>query len=261
METGAIIGGTGVYDVPGLDLVRRTLQTEYGAVTLSVGQGASEGLIFLPRHGPDHTTPPHRINYRANIKALQMLGARRVLALSTVGSLHNGLPPASTVLLSDFLDFTKSRASTFYDGDGGLVAHVDVTHPYCPALRERVLERASARRLELVPEGVYACMEGPRLETAAEIGMLARLGGDVVGMTGVPEATLARELGLCFATATVVVNWGAGLVSETIDFDEARAACNQAKRDLLALFVDILVNPESYAPCNCADALHIVGAH
>ena len=261
MESGAIIGGTGVYDVPGLDLEGRTLGTAYGAVDLFVGQGLSEGLVFLPRHGPEHTAPPHRINYRANIKALQTMGVRRVLALSTVGSLHSGLPPASGVLLSDFLDFTRSRVGTFYDGDDGVVAHVDVTHPYCPALRERVLERASARGLELVREGVYACMEGPRLETAAEIRMLARLGGDVVGMTGVPEATLAREAGLCFATAAVVVNWGAGLVSETINFDEARAACNQAKRGLLALFVDILLDSEPYAPCGCADALHVVGAH
>ena len=261
VATGAIIGGTGVYAVPGLDLERRSFETEYGGVDLFVGRGASEGLIFLPRHGPEHSAPPHRINYRANIKALQMLGARRVLALSTVGSLRRGLPPACMVLLSDFLDFTRLRIGTYYDGDDGVVAHVDVTHPYCPALRARVLERASAHDLVLEPEGTYACMDGPRLETAAEIAMLARLGGDVVGMTGVPEVTLARELGLCFATVTVVVNWGAGLVSETINFDEARAACNQAKRDVLDLFVDILLNPEPYAPCGCADALHVMGSH
>jgi len=262
METGAIIGGSGVYEVPGLDLGLCTVETEYGAVDLFVGQGTSEdrlnGLIFLPRHGPEHTVPPHRINYRANLKALQALDVRRVLAIYTVGSLHSGLPPASVVLLSDLLDFTRSRPTTFYDGDGGVVAHVDVTHPYCPALRARVLERATARGLELAPEGVYACMEGPRLETAAEIAMLARLGGDVVGMTGVPEVMLARELGMCFASVAVVVNWGAGLVSETIDFDKARAACDQAKLDFLALFVDIFSNPEPYAPCGCADALHVV---
>jgi len=260
-EIGAIIGGTGVYDVPGLDLEPRTFETEYGSVELFVGRGTSEGLIFLPRHGPEHTIPPHRINYRANIKALQMLGARRVLALSTVGSLHEDLPPARVVLLSDFLDFTRSRVGTFYDGDDGVVAHVDVTHPYCPALRARVLERAGTRGLEMAPEGVYACMEGPRLETAAEVRMLAQLGGDVVGMTGVPEVTLAREVGLCFAAATVVVNWGAGLASETIDFDEARAACDQAKQELLGLFVDVLSDPEPYPPCGCAEALHIVGSH
>ena len=261
IETAAIIGGTGVYVVPGLDLERNTFETEYGPVELFVGQGASEGLIFLPRHGPEHSFPPHRINYRAHIKALEMLGARRVLALSTVGSLHSGLPPASMVLLSDFLDFTRSRIGTFYDGEDGVVGHVDVTQPYCPALRARVLERAQAQRLELVPEGVYACMDGPRLETAAEIRMLAQLGGDVVGMTGVPEVTLAREAGLCFATVTVVVNWGAGLMSETINFEEARAASNRAKRDLLTLFVNVLADPEPYPPCGCADALHLVGSH
>ena len=114
--TGAIIGGTGVYAVPGLDLERCSVETEYGGVDLFVGRGASEGLIFLPRHGPEHSAPPHRINYRANIKALQMLGARRVLALSTVGSLRRGFPPACMVLLSDFIDFTRLRVGTYYDG-------------------------------------------------------------------------------------------------------------------------------------------------
>jgi len=117
METSAIIGGTGVYQIPSLELEQRTLNTEYGSVDLFVGYGTSNGLIFLPRHGLKHTIPPHRINYRANIKALQMLNVQRVLALYTVGSLHSGLPPGSMVLLSNFLDFTRSRAGTFYDGD------------------------------------------------------------------------------------------------------------------------------------------------
>ena len=260
-ETGAIIGGTGVYNVPGLDLARRIIGTEYGTVDLFVGQNASEGLVFLPRHGPEHTSPPHRINYRANIKALEALGVRRVLALSTVGSLHSELPPASMVLLSNFIDFTHMRPTTFYDGDDGVVAHVDVTYPYCPSVGARILDRGRERGLDIVPEGVYACMEGPRLETAAEIAMLAKLGGDVVGMTGVPEVTLARELRMCYASVTVVVNWGAGLVSETIDFDAARAACSRVKQDLVALFVSILLDPEPPEPCDCGTELHVIGSH
>jgi 5'-methylthioadenosine phosphorylase len=259
IETAAIIGGTGVYDVPGLDLERRTVETAYGAVDLLIGVGDSEGLVFLPRHGPEHTAPPHRINYRANIKALEHLGVKRVLALSTVGSLHSGLPPASMVLLSNFMDFTHQRPTTFFDGDDGLVAHVDVTYPYCPSLGSRVVARGRVLGLEIVPEGVYACMEGPRLETAAEIRMLAQLGGDVVGMTGVPEVTLARELRMCYACVTVVVNWGAGLVSETIDFDEARAASNRAKQGLLVLFLDVLRNQDSLGPCECGSPLHVLG--
>ena len=259
--TGAIIGGTGVYNVPGLDLVRRTVGTKYGSVDLFVGRNASEGLVFLPRHGPEHTAPPHRINYRANIKALEILGVRRVLALSTVGSLHSELPPASMVLLSNFMDFTHLRPTTFYDGDDGVVAHVDVTYPYCPSVGARILERGRGRGMDIVPEGVYACMEGPRLETAAEIAMLAQLGGDVVGMTGVPEVTLARELRMCYASVTVVVNWGAGLVSQTIDFDAARAACSQVKQDLLALFADILLDSEPLEPCDCGTELHVIGSH
>jgi 5'-methylthioadenosine phosphorylase len=259
MPSGAIIGGSGIYTLPGLSLLPRTVETAYGPVELFVSAG--EELVFLPRHGPRHTVPPHRINYRANLKALQTLGVERVLSLCTVGSLHSGLPPASAVLLSDFIDFTRGRVGTFYDGDDGVVAHVDVTQPYCPALRARVLKHAAARGLALVPEGVYACMEGPRLETAAEIRMLARLGGDVVGMTGVPEVTLARELGLCFASIAVSVNWGAGLISETINFEEARAACDRVKAELLALSVALLRDAEPYPACGCASALHVVQAH
>lgn len=260
-ETGAIIGGTGVYDVPGLEFERRSVETEYGAVDLFIGVGPSEGLVFLPRHGPEHTAPPHRINYRANVKALQVLGVRRVLALSTVGSLHTELPPASTVLLSNFMDFTHQRPTTFYDGDDGVVAHVDVTYPYCPSLGARVLQKGRGLGMEIVPKGVYACMEGPRLETAAEIAMLAHLGGDVVGMTGVPEVTLARELRMCYACVAVVVNWGAGLVTETVEFDEARAACSQVKQELLALFSDILLHQDELGPCECGTPLHVIGAH
>jgi len=260
-EIGAIVGGTGVYDVPGLELERRIVETKYGAVDLFVGTRASEGIVFLPRHGPEHSAPPHRINYRANIKALELLGVRRVLALSTVGSLHSELPPASMVLLSNFMDFTHQRPTTFYDGDDGLVAHVDVTYPYCPSLGAKVLGRGRELGLEIVPEGVYACMEGPRLETAAEIAMLAQLGGDVVGMTGVPEVTLARELRMCYACVTVVVNWGAGLVSETIDFDAARAASSRAKNALLVLFLDILKNQAAIGACDCGSPLHVIGSH
>lgn len=260
-EPGAIIGGTGVYDVPGLELERRTVETKYGAVDLFVGTNGSEGLVFLPRHGPEHTAPPHRINYRANIKALEMLGVQRVLALSTVGSLRREIAPASMVLLSNFIDFTHQRHTTFYDGDDGVVAHVDVTYPYCPSLGSRVLEKGRERDLDIAPEGVYMAMEGPRLETAAEIKMLAQLGGDVVGMTGVPEVTLARELRLCYACVAVSVNWGAGLVTETVDFQSARAASSVSKKHLLAMFVDILLHPDSLNPCDCHNPLHVIGSH
>lgn len=255
---GAIIGGSGTYYVPGLVLASQCVETPYGEVHLFVAEGHDAMLVFLPRHGPQHTVPPHRINYRANLKALQMLGIERVLALYTVGSLRTDLPPASIVLLSDFLDFTRGRHGTYYDGEDGVVAHVDVTRPYCPALREQVLATAQVHGLALVPQGVYACTEGPRLETAAEVRMLAQLGGDVVGMTGIPEVTLARELGLCFAGVAVVVNWGAGLVSQTIDFEEAREECKRAQERLLALCVEILRQPAPHTTCECAGALHIV---
>jgi 5'-methylthioadenosine phosphorylase len=243
----AIIGGTGFDRLTGFNLKLETVTTPYGDVSLYLGQGEAEDLVFLPRHGPEHTVPPHRINYRANIKALEKLNVERALATFAVGSLHLDIEPGSLVALDQFLDFTKGREGTFFDGgDSGLV-HTLVTNPYCPVLREQLLASAPVHDLQLTPKGTYACTNGPRFETPAEVRMLAQLGGDVVGMTGVPEAPLARELGIHYAAVALSINWGAGLVDEEVEIVQGLEA---KKKALIGLFIDVLRQQLSGA-CAC----------
>ncbi|MEA3309433.1 MAG: S-methyl-5'-thioinosine phosphorylase [Chloroflexota bacterium] len=251
---GAIIGGTGFDRQLGARLLQEVVVTPYGVVPLYRGQGELAELIFLPRHGTNHTVPPHRINYRANLKALAQLGVERVLATFAVGSLHTGIPPGALVVLDQFIDFTQGRAGTFFDGgDSGLV-HTEMTNPYCPALRAQLLALAAEHGLELVSQGTYVCTDGPRFETAAEVRMYAQLGGDVVGMTGVPEASLARELGLHYAAVALSINWGAGLEEKL----EIVRGLEATERALLALFSAVLHQSPLPVKCNCKMAAHVI---
>jgi len=204
-----IIGGSGF----GLGSEARLeeVATPYGGAWLTDFPLGGKDALFLPRHGPRQSVPPHRINYRANLWVLKQRGATDIVAAFSVGSLKSSIPAGAIILLDQFLDFTKSRPTTFFDGEDGRTVHTEMTHPYCPRLR-RLLEVAGAAvGVEMLARGTYVCVEGPRFETAAEIAMFAALGGDVVGMTAVPEVVLARELGMCFAGLAVVTNLGAGL--------------------------------------------------
>ena len=247
----AIIGGTGFEQLAG-NFTSRSVSTFYGATTVYVGD---EGLIFLPRHGPQHTLPPHRINYRANIKALADLGVDKIIGIATVGSTNKNVPPGSVVNLSQFIDLTHGRPSTFFDGGDGKVAHVDVTNPYCSALRSRLEAYAPAYDLKWIPEGVYVCAEGPRLETAAEVRWIGQMGGDVVGMTGVPEAPLARELGLCYASLALVVNWGAGIEGDHLDMAQIRAMQHELRDRVLQLARAVLLSQDAWDNCLCNSSL------
>ena len=250
----AIIGGTGVYAMTGGQFEPQIVDTPFGQAQVYLGQGESEDLVFLTRHGPDHTVPPHRINYRANLKALEQLGVKRILATFAVGSLRPTIPPRSLVALDQFIDFTYGRETTFFDGGRSGLAHVDVTEPYCPGLRERVLALAAERGLEIRPNGTYVCVNGPRFETAAEIRMYAQLGGDVAGMTGVPEVSLARELGFHYAAVALSINWAAGLKGPV---EIVRSGLDEIRAALLSLFVEALRSP-SLGPCNCESAVLMV---
>lgn len=207
----AVIGGSGIYSLPFLANAREErVSTPYGEARLLRGTVEGEPVTFLPRHGFDHGLPPHRIPYRANIWALWQSGVEQVIATAAVGSLSPGHPPGSLALLGQFIDFTRGRPATFFEA-GGPVVHADLSQPYCPRLN-RLLAAAAARAgLALGPPACYVCTEGPRYETAAEIRMFRHWGGDLVGMTGVPEAVLAREAGLCYAGVALVTNWAAGL--------------------------------------------------
>jgi len=204
-----VIGGSGFESIMKTESTVN-VWTPYGSVILYTGKLEGVSIAFLPRHGVRHEYPPHKVNYRANIYSFYKLGVERIVGLNAVGGIGRYMQPGDIVIPHDYVDFTKSRRYTFYDGPK--VVHIDVSQPYCPELRESIVRAA----LEVCPErlwdrGVYVATEGARYETPAEIAMFASLGFDVVGMTGCPEAALARELGICYASICLVTNRAAGL--------------------------------------------------
>jgi len=209
----AIIGGSGLAKLSTLARTRRqVMRTPYGEPSgaLTFGELAGQEVVFLARHGYGHTIAPHEINYRANIWALKDLKVEAVFAVASVGGIRADLGPGALVVPDQIIDYTHSRKSTFHEGADAPVTHVDFTWPYAQRVRRLLLDAAMRCKEPVVDGGVYACTQGPRLETAAEIERIARDGGDLVGMTGMPEAALAREAGLEYATLGVVVNHAAG---------------------------------------------------
>ncbi len=209
----AIIGGSGLTQLANLDVTRReVVRTPYGEPSgpLTFGRLAGRDLVFIARHGYGHTIPPHRVNYRANIAALKSAGVRRIVSVASVGGIRTDLVPGMLVVPDQILDYTWGRHNTFFDGHDGQVKHVDFTEPYDDALRKALLAAALRAGESVIDGAVYAATQGPRLETAAEVNRLERDGADVIGMTGMPEAVLAREIGLAYAALNVVVNHAAG---------------------------------------------------
>ena len=213
----AILGGSGLAQFSGMEVTRReVIRTPYGEPSGALTFGRLKArdvwheVVFLPRHGYSHTIPPHDINYRANLWALNEVGVTEVFAVASVGGIRDDLIPGTLALPDQIIDYTHGRPSTFFDSVELPVTHIDFTMPYHAGLRQRLLAAAARVGVVLVDGGVYACTPGPRLETAAEIERLARDGADMVGMTGMPEAALARELGLPYVALAVVVNPAAG---------------------------------------------------
>lgn len=208
----AIIGGSGLTRLSTLAVAHReVVRTPYGepSSALLFGQIAGRDTVFLARHGHGHTIPPHRVNYRANVWAVKARGATAILAVASVGGIR-GAAPGDLVLPHQLIDYTQNRDSSFFDGDDRRVVHVDFTHPYSPPLRDKCLAAARQAGIALINGGVYGAVSGPRLETAAEIDRLERDGATLVGMTGMPEAALAREQELPYVSIAVVVNHAAG---------------------------------------------------
>ena len=209
----AVIGGTGLYQLADLqDVETRQPGTPYGAPSgpVRIGTLAGHHVAFLARHGEGHSVPPHKVNYRANLAALQAVGATRVLALNTVGGITGRFGPRVLACPDQLIDYTWGRISTLCEEPGSEVLHVDFGDPYTPSLRARVIAAAQAAGVALVDGGCYGATQGPRLETRAEIARMRRDGCDLVGMTGMPEAALARELRLEYACLAIVANWAAG---------------------------------------------------
>lgn len=212
----AVIGGSGLTSMPGLQIIHRQLvRTPWGEPSgpVTFGELGGRVIAFLPRHGQGHTIAPHLVNYRANMHALAKVGVQRVIGVAAVGGIHENCTPGRLVIADDLIDYTWGRAHSYFEGGvtGTPVNHVDFTHPYCAALRQALTGAVESAKVDALDGGVYAATQGPRFETPAEIRRLKNDGGDVVGMTGMPEAGLARELGMCYANLSVVVNPAAGL--------------------------------------------------
>lgn len=244
----AIIGGTGLSEFSAFNLesVHR-IATPYGneEVLLSRGQLQGRELCFLPRHGSGHRVPPHRINYRANIHALHSLGIRGVIAVNAVGGIHSRMGPGMLSVPLQLIDYTWGRRHSFFEDGLEAVSHVDFSDPYDQALRQALLAGAKAGGLDVWDGGVYGCTQGPRLETAAEIRRLQRDGCDMVGMTAMPEAALARELDIAYASVALSVNWAAGLSEDLITMEGIREVLQQGVGNILQLIEATLPNVQS----------------
>ena len=219
-----IIGGSGVYEITHKadSCVNKTVKTDYGEVEVSILDIFSKKVAFIPRHASGHSIPPHKINFRA-------------------------MPPGSFVIPDDFLDFSQNRAKTFYEDK---VVHIDVTEAYCPTLRDILAESG-----DVILGGTYVCTEGPRFETPAEIKMFKMLGGDLVGMTGLPEVTLAREREMCYNSICIVSNYASGISEQELTIDEVFEMVSQKEADLLELIYNFIKNAEDSPDCTCRHAL------
>ncbi len=253
MKNIGIIGGTGVY-TPNFMQNAKTLnvETPYGKTEVIEGEVKGRGVYFLTRHGKGHTVPPHKVNYRANIYALHLLGTKRIVATAAVGAINKNFAPGTFVILDQFLDFTKSRIETFFSE--GKVVHTDCTDPYCPEISLILKEAMEHFGYPYHMGGTYVATEGPRFETRAEIKAYGILGVDVVGMTGIPEIALAKELGMCYASVAVVTNFAAGISGHMLSHGEVvekMAELNEKVRNILTYTVAKIPDERH---CNCAKA-------
>lgn len=245
-----IIGGTGVYDIinDAENIETVTMDTPFGkSPEISIFELSGQKVAFIPRHSKDHDFPPHKINYRANIWALNKVGVERILATNAVGSMDEKIEPGSIVIPNDFLDFTKLRPTTFYDNE---TCHIDISNTYCPEIRSII-----SKNKNIVSGGVYVCTEGPRFETNSEIKMFKILGGTLVGMTGLPEVVLARELNMCYVSICLVSNYAASITKEKLTLDEVLDLMKKQKKDLINIIQKTIANISDEPNCNCQNTL------
>lgn len=256
--TKAIIGGTGVESLPDLS-GPFPVETPYGVVETYRFTSGEEEILFLPRHGQGHTVPPHAINYRAQMKALRQEGVSFIYALLTSGSMDPEVPEGSIVVIEDFLDFTSSRTGTFFDGSDNTVAHVDMSDPYCSNLRSQFIQTAKETGMQIHEKGVYVCSEGPRFEGKAEIRMFRSLGGTLVGMTGLPEMYLAKELGMCYSAIGLISNMASGIQHENLAQIDHGKNVGEAKHAALKVITSVFASISLHQnTCDCSQAvLHL----
>ncbi len=257
----AIVGGSGVYNPTALKgFTEQIINTPYGDALCNIGELHGNKVVFIARHGVGHKTAPHKVNYRANIWALKSLGVEEIFATTAVGSLNKTMTPGHFVICDQILDFTKSRICTFYDTPERGVVHVDFTNPYCATLREKTIECIKDMNITYHTTGCYVCTEGPRFESGAEIKMYAKLGGDLVGMTNIPESILAREAEMCYVNCSIVTNMGAGISLEPISHAEVVQEM-KVSIDKMDRLIDkfISYNKDIKSECFCQEALKDFG--
>ncbi len=252
-----IIGGSGLYDMEGLHPREvRPIMTPYGAPSdeYRMCHVAGRDVIFLPRHGARHHIPPHKINYRANIWGFKDLGAKRIISIGATGGIRPGLIPGDIVVPDQILDVTSGREATFYHGEESVI-HIDFTEPYCPVVRNAILKAGQESAISLHAAGTYVCVNGPRLETRAEIKAYSVLGADVVGMTAMPEAALAREAELCYGGIAVVTNFAAGMAAKKLTATEVIMCMNKAAAQVKTILREMIPLIPAVRECACGDAM------
>ncbi|MDR3223353.1 MAG: S-methyl-5'-thioadenosine phosphorylase [Methanobrevibacter sp.] len=244
-----IIGGSGIYGITdGMDLEKKSINTPYGDSTdVYLFKMNDKNIVFIPRHKIGHKTPPHMINYRSNIFALKELGVNQIIATNAVGSLSENNPPGSLILPDDFIDFTYKRDKTFFDDE---VVHTDFSQPYCNRLRNIISKNGN-----IVKKGVYVCTEGPRFETGAEIKMFQKLGGDIIGMTGLPEAVLAKEKGICYSSICVVTNYSTSLSKDKLTIEEVFEMMEIKKEEIIRIILNSIKDIPLDYECDCLNSL------
>ncbi len=252
-----VIAGSGLYEIPGLRMLREeVVKTPFGEPSAPYRIGELEGveIAFLPRHGSPHRIPPAQINYRANIRGFRELGTERIISVNATGGINRRYRPGDIVITDQIIDMTQgARAGTYFDGEE--VVHVDFTEPYCPELRKALLEAGARDALQVQDGGTYICVNGPRLESRAEIKFFASIGADVVGMTAMPEASLARELEMCMVSICVVTNYAAGTTPAKLTTAEVVEVMNETTERLRALLKDAIPLIPKKRACQCKDAL------
>ena len=241
----AIIGGSGLNKFPEINMIDEIFpDTPWGkpSAPIEIGILNKTEIIFLPRHGEDNKIAPHKINYKANIWALHEINVRNIISVSVVGGITKSMSPNNIIIPDQIIDYTYNRDHTFSDGDPIDVEHIDFSNPYSEILRKKLIDSARVKKLKIHPKGTYGITQGPRLETAAEILRLENDGCNIVGMTGMPEAALAKELGIDYACCGLVVNWAAGKDSTTITMDIIEKNLNDGLKDIKRLISEVVKN-------------------
>lgn len=252
-----LIGGSGLYEIEGLEITKEvSISTPYGepSSVYKIGTIGAKKIVFLPRHGIPHSIPPHKINYRANIWGFKSLGVERIISVSAVGGINKNLSPCDIVLLDQIIDMTYgARESTFYDKDK--VVHIDFTNPYCPEMRDFIIKAFQNIGLPMKLAGTYICVNGPRLETAKEIQFFSMIGADVVGMTAMPEASLARELEICISGISVVTNYAAGISERKLTTTEVVEIMKNSLDRIRSLVKEVIMHIPIARTCQCKNTL------